>query len=230
MHADIVDALGWLTRFRGADLAKTVAQLEERVKAKTGGALSETLGDEGISQELLRAAVRVKRAAAQIDQVVHALGMLLSLGELLEADERVEALSLAAGNTGKKFDLETDRRVAEFTFIDWKGGSESIRRQKLFKDFYVLAEADTPKERYLYFLGDVHAPKVFQSRSPYRGMLRKFARLRDEFVARHGPTMTVEEYYGSRKEVVKLRNLEQDAPSASCVFARLAGEAGEVVD
>ena len=40
-----------------------------------------------------------------------------------------------------------NRRVAEFTIIDWKGGSESIRKQKLFKDFYLLADPDTTKLR-----------------------------------------------------------------------------------
>ena len=83
--------------------------------------------------DLLRAAVVVKRAAAQIDEIVRTAGMLLCLPELLEDGEQIEGVSLAAGNTGKAFDLVTDRRIAEFTFIDWKGGSESIRKQKFFK-------------------------------------------------------------------------------------------------
>jgi hypothetical protein len=152
---------------------------------------------------------------------VHALGMLLCLPELLAEHERIEAVSLGAGNTGKAFDLETNRRVAEFTFIDWKGGPEAIRKQKLFKDFYLLAESTTEKDRYLYFLGDKHAPKVFQSRSPCKGMLRKFAELQHRFVEAYGATMTVRDYYDTKRRLVALRNLERDAPLAACVFERI---------
>ena len=144
--------------------------------------------------------------------------MLLYLPELLEGGEVIEAVSLAAGNTGKLFDLVTDRRVAEFTFIDWKGGSESIRKQKLFKDFYLLADADTTKLRYLYFLGDQHAPKVFVSRSPCKGMLRKFAILQERFVQQYGPTISVREYYQAKRDVVMLENLERAAPKAATAF------------
>jgi hypothetical protein len=220
-QAEILDALDRLARFRGSNLAATIARLEHQVSAKTGDSLNALLGDAGVTRELLQAAVRVKRAAAQIDEVVHALGMLLCLPELLAKHERIEAVSLGAGNTGKAFDLETDRRVAEFTFIDWKGGPESIRRQKIFKDFYLLAEATTPKDRYLYFLGDEHAPKVFQSRSPCKGMLRKFAELQQGFIQAYGATMTVKDYYQAKRGLVELRNLERDAPLAACVFERV---------
>jgi hypothetical protein len=168
--------------------------------------------------DLLRAAVVVKRAAAQIDEIVHTAGMLLCLPELLEDTEQIQGVSLAAGNTGKAFDLVTDRRIAEFTFIDWKGGSESIRKQKLFKDFYQLAEAGTTKRRYLYFLGDEHAPKVFRSESSCKGMLRKFAILRDSFLQCYEPTLSVRAYYYAKKDVVMLQNLERAAPKAVRAF------------
>jgi hypothetical protein len=144
--------------------------------------------------------------------------MLLCLPEILEDDERIIAVSLAAGNIGKSFDLVTDRRIAEFTFIDWKGGPESIRKQKLFKDFYQLAEADTTKSRCLYFLGDVHAPKVFRSRSTCKGMLRKFAMLRDDFLAQCDATLRVRDYYDAKKHLVMLEDLDVAAPNAATAF------------
>jgi hypothetical protein len=149
--------------------------------------------------------------------------MLLCLPELLEEGEPIEAVSLAAGNTEKSFDLVTDRRIAEFTFIDWKGGSESIRKQKLFKDFYLLAEADTTKRRYLYFLGDQHAPKVFSSRSTCEGMLQKFATLQKRFVTQYGPTLSVREYFGVKKDLVRLENLERVAHNAGAAFQHAVG-------
>jgi hypothetical protein len=44
--------------------------------------------------------------------------------------------------TGRSFDLETSDRVAvaEFKFIRWQGGPESIRQNQLFK-LYLLARS-----------------------------------------------------------------------------------------
>jgi hypothetical protein len=199
MPEAVVDALGRVARFRGGNLAVVVASLERLVAGQSRQGLESLLAQELVTIKLLRAAVLVKRAAGQIDAVVHTAGMLLYLPELLEDDEQIQVVSLGAGNTGKAFDLVTDRRIAEFTFIDWKGGSESIRKQKLFKDFYQLAESGTAKRRYLYFLGDDYAPKVFRSRSSCKGMLRKFAILRDAFLQHYEPTLSVRDYYDAKK-------------------------------
>jgi hypothetical protein len=37
--------------------------------------------------------------------VIHAVGILTALPHILEHDERIETLSLGAGNTGRQFDL-----------------------------------------------------------------------------------------------------------------------------
>jgi hypothetical protein len=145
--------------------------------------------------------------------------MLLCMEELLEAGEVITGVSLAAGNTGREFDLVTDRRIAEFTFIDWKGGAESIRKQKIFKDFYLLADAATDKRRELYFLGARHAHKVFSSKSSCAGMLRKFAFLREKFIQQYGSKMTVREYYELHRTQVLLCNIEITAPRTARHFA-----------
>jgi len=63
---------------------------------------------------LMLAALLIKRQASQINEIVHAVGILLALPHILEEDEIVEGLSLAAGNTGKDFDFlaeaDTDKR------------------------------------------------------------------------------------------------------------------------
>jgi len=56
----------------------------------------------------MAAAALMKRVAGQINVVIHALGILLCLPHILEADEVVEYVSLGAGNTGRAFDLETN--------------------------------------------------------------------------------------------------------------------------
>jgi hypothetical protein len=59
---------------------------------------------------------------------------------ILRPGEVIDCVSLGAGNTGRAFDLETNLRIAEFKFIHWQGGPESIRQNSLFKDFYEMAE------------------------------------------------------------------------------------------
>jgi hypothetical protein len=171
-----------------------------------------------ITVELMRSAVEVKHAAAQIDEVVHAVGTLLALPDILDKNEVVESLSLGAGNTGRQFDLETNKRVAEFTFIDWKGGPESIRKQKLFKDFYCLAESETTKDRYIYVLGDDHGQRVFTIRSSCRGMLRKFADLQRAFVDKYGAEITVCEYYQLKKHLIRVVDLKSASAAVGAAF------------
>jgi hypothetical protein len=214
----LVDAFDRVSRFRGDKFAMVVSRLEGLVAHQDRRGLGALVVAELVTLELLRAAVLVKRSAAQIDSVVHAAGMLLCLPEILEDGEVIEAVSLAASNTGRAFDLVTDRRIAEFTFIDWKGGAESIRKQKLFKDFYQLAETDTTKRRYLYFLGDRHAQKVFTSKSTCKGMLRKYAILREDCVEKYGEKLQVREYYTPRRDLVVLESLERVAPVAAVAF------------
>jgi hypothetical protein len=45
----------------------------------------------------------------------------------------------AQATPGRSFDLETDRQVAEFKFIAWRGGAEAIRQNGLFIDIFRLA-------------------------------------------------------------------------------------------
>lgn len=181
------DAFELIQSFKLPKLKTRIANLEILAAKKTKADLVACLPDHFVSENLLRAAVSVKRAAAQIDTLLHAVGMLVCLQELLDDGERILSVSLGAGNTGKPFDLSTDRRIAEFTFIDWKGGSESARQQKVFKDFFLLVEASTDKQRYLYFLGEEHAPKVFERDTPCLDMLQKDARRRAALPRNTGP-------------------------------------------
>jgi hypothetical protein len=116
----------------------------------------------GVGREALAAAAEMKRLAGQINVTIHALGILLCLPHILEPGERVEYVSLGAGNTGREFDLETNLRVAEFKFIRWRGGAESIRQNSVFKDYLLLAEHPTAKRKYLYLLGTEHALKFLR--------------------------------------------------------------------
>jgi hypothetical protein len=119
--------------------------------------------------------------------------------------EKVEYLSLGAGNTGKQFDLETTHRIAEFKFINWKGGSETIRQNSLFKDFFGLAETDTAKEKYLYVLYIEKPLKFLTGKRKLSSVMSRNIALQRKFTSIYDQRFSVvKEYYEFRKNEVKL--------------------------
>jgi hypothetical protein len=167
----------------------------------------------GIQSDLLDAALVMKRAAGQVNVLIHAVGILLSLPHILEEGESVEALSLGAGNTGRAFDLETNRRIAEFKFITWKGGPESIRQNSLFKDFYLLAEHETAKKRFLYVLGKEHPEKFLESGRAITSVLSRNNKLSTEFFSKYGNRFEkVSDYYEFKKSAVELVDVKEFLP------------------
>lgn len=133
---DLFSAIRLLEKFKGVDLTSTLARIESSIGGLGPQEVPELLVANDVHQGALSAAGLVKEVSGQINVMIHALGILLCLPAILEPGECVESVSLGAGNTGKKFDLETNRRVAEFKFINWRGGPEAIRQNSLFKDFY----------------------------------------------------------------------------------------------
>lgn len=137
---DIHEALLKIESFKSGSLKNKLSRLEGLSVGMSDYDATRFCEEQGLDLELMLSARRIKAAAAQIDEVIHSVGILQSLPHILEHDELVEYVSLGAGNTGKKFDFETNKRVAEFKFIDWQPKSNTIRENGIFKDFYGLAE------------------------------------------------------------------------------------------
>jgi hypothetical protein len=95
-------------------------------------------------------------------------------------------VSLGAGNTGKEFDLETNYRIAEFKFIHWRGGPESIRQNQLFKDFYLLSESRSEKRKYLYVIGREHPYDFLSGGRALSSVLSCNVKLLKQFEAKYG--------------------------------------------
>ena len=165
----------------GANLTETLDRIEGAVPGVSVDDCGAFLESEGVGREALATAAELKRLAGQINVTIYALGILLCLPHILEAGKTVEYVSLGAGNTGRQFDLETNRRVAEFKFIRWRGGAETIRQNSIFKDFYLLATHPTSKRKYLYVLGTQHVQKFLRGGRALTSVLSRNNKLRNMF-------------------------------------------------
>lgn len=221
METSITEAVRALDAFVGDGLTRKIAKLEDGLKTCDVSDCRNFLSSNSIGSDLLSSAYVVKKVAAQINVVVHAIGILLALPQLLNPHERIVELSLGAGNTGKPFDLETSERVAEFKFIDWQGGPEVIRQNALFKDFYQLAEHTTPKQKYMYVIGTEHPLKFFGSGRSLRSVMSRNTRLWEKFTAKYRDQFaTVAEYYSNQGNSVILADITPFLPPVFSGFAQ----------
>ncbi|HSC17453.1 MAG TPA: hypothetical protein VLC74_00925 [Rhizomicrobium sp.] len=203
----MIQALDAIENFIGSDLTARIADLEWGVKGCDGIECGAKNVEAGVTSDLLSAAYAMKRAAAQINVLIHAVGGLLLVPQILEENEKIQYVSLGAGNTGRAFDLETDRRVAEFKFIHWTGGSDTIRQNQLFKDFYLLAEHQTEKRKELFVLDTKYPLKFLRAGRALRSVLSKNVTLWEEFQAKYGGKyQTVCHYYAARQHDVLIRD------------------------
>jgi hypothetical protein len=216
-RSEIEEALAAVQAFSaGAALTARIAYLETHLQGKTRDKATALLTADRIDETALSGALTIKQLSAQIDVVIHALGILTSLPYILESGEVIESLSLGAGNTGRHHDLETDRQIAEFKFIQWRGGSEAIRQNNVFIDIFNLASASTTKRRVLYLLDKHHALRFLGNRRAIASVLSKNASVHDRFHAAHPDTfVTVRDYWATVEHLVEIVDLRDLVPAFS---------------
>ncbi len=194
--------------FKGDSLTSTLSALESEIVGLSGPESDRFRARHHIDAEFMSSALKIKRVAGQINVIIHAAGILLSLPSLLKPGEVVESVSLGAGNTGRKFDLETNLRVAEYKFIDWQGGSETIRQNGAFKDFFELGEFETTKEKYLYLVGTEIPLKFFKGGRSLDSILSRQPALLADLKAKYGDLLqTVGQYYDLKKHEVSVHDI-----------------------
>lgn len=207
---DISKALLKIEDFKSSSLKNKLSQLEELVVNVGMGDSTRFCTKQGLDVDLMLSARRVKAAAAQIDEVIHSVGILQSLPHILEQGEQVEYVSLGAGNTGKKFDLETNKRVAEFKFIDWQPKSNTIRENGIFKDFYGLAEHETHKKKELYVIGTHYVLKFLNGGRALSSVLSKQPKILAEISNRYDSSVKVaSDYYELHKNNVEICDVSE---------------------
>lgn len=203
-------AIEAIDRFQGNSLTKSLASLENEVIGLGAEDSLNFCSKHGINDEFINSALSIKRVAGQINVIIHAAGILHALEGLLQDGEVVQSTSLGAGNTGRKFDLETNLRVAEFKFIDWQGGSESIRQNGIFKDFYELAEHQTHKAKFLYVVDTFYPLKFLNGRRALTSILSKQPKVLSQIKNKYGDSVNIaRDYYELHKSEVTVCDVSQ---------------------
>lgn len=207
---DIDGAIDLIDSYRSHSLTQKLSYIESEIRGEGRLEIKDICKGLSIGSDLLGAARTVKKLSAEIDVIIHSVGILCSLENVLHAEEKVEYVSLGAGNTGKKFDLETDQRIAEYKFIDWRGGAETIRQNGIFKDFYELAEYNSHKKKYLY-LNSIETPlKFFNGGRALTSVLSRRPVILENIRKKYGSSIErVRDYYQIHKDNVELADIRQ---------------------
>jgi hypothetical protein len=172
-----------------------------RLEACLEGADTETVGaraaPEGMTDDLIRGALLVRQHAGRVNDLIHAAMIVRALPKILEPGERIiRRPSLAAGNDpSRKFDLETNRRVAEFKAGQWKG-RDAMRKRGLVADLVGLVLGRGELRAELYVLGRLPIDFLRNTNSTMEWSLgRSSPNLRHAYEQRFGSAaLTVQEF------------------------------------
>lgn len=204
-----------LSEFLGtANLTTQLAQAESELVQTTANDVGAVVAQHGFTQELLDATLLVRSKVGRLNDVVHATTISLALPHILEPGEIVvNRPSLGAGNDKTRpYDLETDRRIAEFKAAQWKG-ADTGRKRGVVADLVHLSLDDSARRAQLYIVGDLPGQFLGSSTATVVGMIsRSSVGLRQRFAERYGQdsTMTVAEFTAgpaAHIELVDLRTL-----------------------
>jgi hypothetical protein len=120
----------------------------------------------GFTPKLLSEAFTLRRHLGRLNDLIHAAAMTMALPHILEPDEVVSQRPwLAAnGDPAHAFDLETDRRVADFRLAVWTG-KDATRKRALFQGLVHLAALPAERRPELYVAGEAPLDFLRGSRS-----------------------------------------------------------------
>ncbi|MEV4237113.1 hypothetical protein AB0J47_18265 [Nocardia sp. NPDC049737] len=212
---ELAESFATLSRFlTDHDLTAHLAAAEAALH-HAGSATSRAVTIEyGFSDDLLDAALAVRTHVGRLNDVIHATVIARVLPAILEEGEVViRQPSLGAGNDrSRPFDLETDRRIAEFKVAQWKG-ADTMRKRGVVSDLVHLALDESGRRAQLFVVGALPVRFLQTSTSTIAWALgRSSPHTRARFDQRFGPAtgFTVAEFvrvHGDRIELVDLATL-----------------------
>lgn len=164
----------------------------------------------------MRAALLVRCHSGRINDFVHAAVITQALPLILADDEHVlHRPSLASGNdSGRRFDLETTHRIAEFKAAMWKG-ADTMRQRNLVADLVGLALESATRRAELYVVGPKPIHYLCTSMGTVRWALeRSSGSLRARFNEQFGNSpLSIKDFTAGPAAHVKLRDLTELLPT-----------------
>lgn len=214
----LVDAFVSLSGYLQANgLTAQLARAEEVLKDSTGEDVADVTSELGFTPDLLTAALTVRATVGRLNDVIHATTIALVLPHILEPGERLtNRPSLGAGNDpSRPFDVETDRRIAEFKVAQWKG-KDTMRKRGVVADLVHLALDETGRRSQLYVVGDLPAKYLRSTRQTVAWALgRSSPHARRRFAEKFDAegNMTIAEFTAGPAAHVEVIDLSSLVPS-----------------
>jgi hypothetical protein len=218
---DLQAGIAALIAFTGAGpMTQTVADLEHAVAGLPPNEIESAVARAGLSAELLRAGLLVRESFGRVDDIIHASAISVVLPKVLEEGEALKRPSLAAGNDpSRQFDVETDRRIAEFKLARWRG-ADAMRKRQVFKDLVNLTLDETERRAELYVLGERPIRFLRSTKSSASWGLDRAPGPRVAFEARYGGLdMPIGDFVAGPGSRVELIDLEERWPDLFAPWA-----------
>jgi hypothetical protein len=197
-----------------APLGTTIAELEIALAGCGHTEVSDVNAAHGVTTELLVSAISARDALGKLSDLIHAAAIALALPHILELHETLVRPSLAAGNTRERvFDVETNRRVAEFKLGRWNG-NDSGRQQPTVKDLVRLAAEPSDRRSELYVRGARPVRWLKSTRSTIRQQLRAYQAELAVFESKFGDSnISVASFVAGEAANVRLIDIEAQLPA-----------------
>jgi hypothetical protein len=173
---------------RSGSLTDGVRALEHRLVDTDRQTVAAVTNQAGLNDDLLRAALIVRRDVGRVNDVIHAAVIALALPIILNEGETViNRPSLGPGNDkSRPYDLETNLRVAEFKVAVWSGG-DSMRQRTLTADLVHLALDESGRRPELWIAGGQPLRFLRTSTTSVAGLLSRSSKyLRARYQDRYG--------------------------------------------
>lgn len=196
LRAEVAGLLAFLGR---RPLTSAVRDLEQALNGCDGASAAEEVAAAGVNATLLASAIATRRQLGRLNDLIHASAIGLTLQQLLEPGEAIQGRpSLAAGNDPTRlYDLQTDRRVAEFKLSYW-AGADAMRKRGVFKDLVHLAADQSGRRAQLLVVGEAPIRFLRESTSSASWGLDNATSTRATFEQRFGPlTMAIRDFTGA---------------------------------
>jgi hypothetical protein len=165
---DITEAIKLIADFKSKGLQSKLSSLQKELQGKSKNDIIQ------LPPNIYEVALEIKEISSQIDEIVHATGIIQCLPLILKPNEIIEKVSLGAGAGNDSFDVVTDKRIAEFKFSRWQAKSNGQRNRLVFADFVKLLLADTNKTKELYvFNRDIIISFLQSKKASWKKVLSK---------------------------------------------------------